>query len=120
MTGSPQIRFAGAPIYSEGGAAPGTLCVFDQQPRHLNDKQRTALRALARQASRLIAVTARRAELSRWTALVESTLEATTDAICCVDRPRLSAPAEGSRRVRAYLGPVRVTRLRFSVCSHTR
>jgi signal transduction histidine kinase len=44
------VRFyAGAPLEVEAGFSLGTLCVIDQIPRDLYDKQRTALRALARQ-----------------------------------------------------------------------
>ena len=54
---TPNIRFyAGAPIVNERGEALGTVCVIDVQPRRLNDAQRACLTALARQASKLLAL----------------------------------------------------------------
>ena len=44
------IRFyAGAPILDKEGLPLGTLCVLDSKEHHLNDSQKTALKALAKQ-----------------------------------------------------------------------
>lgn len=50
VTGNPDIRFyAGKPLNSSNGLPIGTLCVIDQQPRHLSDEQKRALDILAKQ-----------------------------------------------------------------------
>ena len=50
VTADPRIRFyAGAPLVVGEDLRVGTLCVIDRQPRQLDDTQREALRALARQ-----------------------------------------------------------------------
>ncbi len=55
VTGDPKVRFyAGAPIAVEGGHHVGSLCVMDNQPRHLSVEQRQALRALARHVAVLL------------------------------------------------------------------
>lgn len=49
VTGGPEIRFyAGMPLVTPGGAAIGTVCVLDSEPRMINDKQREGLASLAR------------------------------------------------------------------------
>jgi diguanylate cyclase (GGDEF)-like protein/PAS domain S-box-containing protein len=52
----PFVRFyAGAPIIVDGGTAVGTISVLDPRVRALDERQREALRALARQAARMLA-----------------------------------------------------------------
>lgn len=54
-TGGPMVRFyAGAVLRTPAGLALGTLCVFDQQPRQLEPKQRRFLVTLARQIMALL------------------------------------------------------------------
>jgi hypothetical protein len=51
VNGPNGLRFyAGVPLVTPSGHAIGTLAVQDQQPRALDDRQRHALQALARQA----------------------------------------------------------------------
>lgn len=55
VTGKERVRYyAGLPLFSPGRCRVGTLCVVDQEPRMLNNKQREALFILARQATDLL------------------------------------------------------------------
>lgn len=50
VTSDPNILFyAGIPLVTPAGYAIGTLCVWDKQPRTLDDNQMRTLKALARQ-----------------------------------------------------------------------
>jgi GAF domain-containing protein len=49
VTAEGGVRFyAGVPLVTPSGAAIGTVCVIDQQPRELDERQREALASLAR------------------------------------------------------------------------
>jgi hypothetical protein len=55
VAGDMHIRFyAGAPIVSPTGQTLGTICVFDHQPRKLNDFQMRALEILSNQVTKLL------------------------------------------------------------------
>lgn len=49
----PILFYAGMPLKAPNGAAMGTLCVLDTQPRTLDEGQKEALKALARQVENL-------------------------------------------------------------------
>jgi diguanylate cyclase (GGDEF)-like protein len=52
VTGDPNIRFyAGAPLITKDNIALGTLCVIDQEPHELSNRQIEGLQALARQVA---------------------------------------------------------------------
>jgi signal transduction histidine kinase len=64
VTGDPHIRFyAGSPLVSHNNLAMGTLCVIDREPRNLNQSQKDALQALARQVSTLLELRAAQKKL---------------------------------------------------------
>jgi len=55
VTGEPFIRYyAGAPLIDENGHCLGTLCLIDQTPVKLSDKQRDLLLKLGRQVMHLM------------------------------------------------------------------
>jgi diguanylate cyclase (GGDEF)-like protein/PAS domain S-box-containing protein len=86
VVGAPGIRFyAGAPIRLKGGAAIGTLCVIDRQPRQLEASQRDALTCLAQAAARALEGRLATLELRQRNALLGATLSAIADAVLTAD-----------------------------------
>lgn len=66
VTGPVGIRFyAGMPLVAPCGSSVGTVCVIDQSPRALSDKQKTALAALSRLTMSLLDGRRREIEASR-------------------------------------------------------
>ena len=65
VAGDPEVRFyAGAPIVTDDGLPLGTVCVIDQQARHLSEAQIESLRRLSRLVITLIEHERDRARLS--------------------------------------------------------
>jgi GAF domain-containing protein len=66
VTGDAKIRFyAGMPLQTPGGAAIGTVCVIDREPRELTAQQREALASLARLTMNLLEGHQREREFER-------------------------------------------------------
>ena len=73
VTGSDNVRFyAGMPLVTPGGAAIGTLCVLDSEPRELDDTQRQALASLARLTMNMLDAHHREIDLQRSHALQQA------------------------------------------------
>ncbi|MBW4683934.1 MAG: GAF domain-containing protein [Komarekiella atlantica HA4396-MV6] len=67
VIGAPYVRFyAGVPLISPKGDMVGTLCVLDQVPRELSQKQMDALMALSRQVISQLELRRNLAEVSRF------------------------------------------------------
>lgn len=68
VTGDPYVVFyAGVPLITENGFALGSLCVVHDQPSQLSDSQLKSLKALSKQAMRLIELRRKKAQLERAT-----------------------------------------------------
>lgn len=82
VTGANGIRFcAGMPLVTPGGAAIGTVCVIDHQPRELTNRQRDALGALARLAMNLLEAQQREREMERTALLATVTANEQAEAV---------------------------------------
>jgi PAS domain S-box-containing protein len=65
VTGDPDIRFyAGAPLVTPGGAALGTFCVLDYEPRDIDVDHAEALRLLGRHVMALLNLRRERNEIA--------------------------------------------------------
>lgn len=88
VTGEDHVRFyAGMPLVTPGGAAIGTLCVIDREPRQLDDIQRQALASLARLTMNMMDAHHRETDSLRAKALAEAVAAPTP-----VDAPRRADP----------------------------
>lgn len=73
VTAEDGVRFyAGMPLVTPSGAAIGTVCVLDREPRNLNDTQRDALASLARLTMSLLDARQRELALERAAALANA------------------------------------------------
>ena len=73
VTGAPHVRFyAGMPLVAPGGEAMGTVCVIDEVPRRLDERQRKGLAALSRLTMTLLDARLHERELERAVAFAES------------------------------------------------
>jgi GAF domain-containing protein len=73
VTGAPHVRFyAGMPLVAPTGEAMGTVCVIDEVPRRLDDRQRRGLAALSRLTMTLLDARLHERELERAVAFAES------------------------------------------------
>ena len=66
VTDEPNIAFyAGVPLVTKSGYPLGTLCVLDDNPRHLSESQINSLRNLSRQVMRLLELRKSKLELEQ-------------------------------------------------------
>lgn len=64
VTGEPKVVFyAGVPLVTENGYAMGTLCVIDNEPKVLTEKQLKSLRALSNQVMKLMELRKKKIQL---------------------------------------------------------
>jgi len=73
VTGDLALRFyAGMPLVTGAGAAIGTVCVLDTQPRQLDERQRAGLQALARLTMTLLDARLHEQQMERSALLAEA------------------------------------------------
>lgn len=76
VTDDPRVVFyAGVPLIGDTGYALGTLCIIDNKPRTLGDKQYEALRALSNQVVKLLELRKRNKELSELKEALERSMD---------------------------------------------
>ncbi len=79
VTGEPFVRFyAGYPLIDPRGFALGTLCIFDQKPKHLTANQHEAFKLLAEEVMALILEKRQKEELKNF----EKIFQISNDLIC--------------------------------------
>jgi GAF domain-containing protein len=99
VVGEEHVRFyAGVPLVTPGGAAIGTLCVLDREPRELTEVQRAGMASLARLAMNMLEARHRELDLQRRAALVASNEAAAKSAVAA------AAPAATRSREPEPLG----------------
>lgn len=93
--------YAGMPLVTPDGAAIGTVCVLDDEPRQLTDEQRRSLQSLARLTMTLLEARAKERELEHGAFIAGATPAAiatpaadATDAAPVDDTPYLLALVE--------------------------
>ncbi|MEV6929066.1 GAF domain-containing sensor histidine kinase [Dactylosporangium sp. NPDC051485] len=65
VTGEPHVRFyAGSPLIDDDGHVLGAMCVIDDRPGDLGDRQREALQTLSRQATGHLALVRSRLQMA--------------------------------------------------------
>jgi GAF domain-containing protein len=85
VTGEPKVRFyAGMPLVTPAGAAIGTVCVLDREPRRLSDEQRAGLGSLARLTMALFDARQRERDAERAALLEQRSDEATPPTAAAV------------------------------------
>lgn len=96
VTGDTHIRFyAGAPIVSPTGQTLGTVCVFDHQPRQLNELQIRTLEILSNQVTKLLELRLKSKVIEQRAAeLIRIKNEAASDLIKEQDEENLSVAKE--------------------------
>ena len=96
VTGHAHIRFyAGAPIVSPTGQTLGTVCVFDHQPRQLNELQKRTLEILSNQVTKLLELRLKSKVIEQRAAeLIRIKNEAASDLIKEQDEENLSVAKE--------------------------
>jgi diguanylate cyclase (GGDEF)-like protein/PAS domain S-box-containing protein len=83
VTGDDQIRFyAGAPMTTSSGHRIGTVCVLDQTPRQLTERQRIVLAKLAEACVQILECSQKNMQQEAWFA---RTLETVVDAVLSVN-----------------------------------
>ncbi len=93
VTGQDHVRFyAGMPLVTPSGAAIGTVCVLDRQPRDLTDTQREALASLARLTMNLLEARHRERAHERAALLAEAGAAEAAAVTVAVAVPEPTAP----------------------------
>ncbi len=86
VTGQPNISFyAGIPLISSEGNALGTLCVIDNKPRKLEQKQLEALKSLANQVVHLFELRKKRMEIEQSEKRFKGLVQSGSDLIAILD-----------------------------------